>query len=139
MTTSPQSISRMLTESGIKPSAQRIAVTGHLMTHRTHPTADDIYQALLPDYPTMSRTTVYNTLKRLAEAGKIKVLDFDPVNQRFDGNTDEHAHFVCNDCGAIHDIESPAKAIAQPDGYLITETQILFRGKCAKCLAKETN
>lgn len=132
MTASTQHITEMLTESGIRPSIQRIAVTGHLINHRTHPTADEIYQSLLKEYPTMSRTTVYNTLKRLAEAGKIRILDIDPGTQRFDGVTDAHAHFMCKKCGAIHDIMMDPP-LPEPEGYHVTETHVTFRGVCGKC------
>ena len=47
-----------LTEHGIKPSMQRMAVMEYLMTHRTHPTVDEIYTALHPSMPTLSKTTV---------------------------------------------------------------------------------
>ncbi|MBR4922900.1 MAG: transcriptional repressor, partial [Bacteroidaceae bacterium] len=47
---------------GIKPSVQRIAIMDYLMTHRTHPAIDEIYLALCEDIPTLSKTTVYNTL-----------------------------------------------------------------------------
>ena len=46
----------------IKPSMQRIAIMEYLMEHRTHPSADEIYTALSPSMPTLSKTTVYNTL-----------------------------------------------------------------------------
>ena len=42
---------------------QRIAIMEYLMEHRTHPSADEIYTALSPSMPTLSKTTVYNTLK----------------------------------------------------------------------------
>ena len=47
----------------IKPSVQRIAIMQYLMDHHTHPTVDEIYTALAPGMPTLSKTTVYNTLK----------------------------------------------------------------------------
>ena len=61
---------------GIKPSPQRIAVMDYLLNSRMHPTADEIYLALSPSMPTLSKTTVYNTLKLLVEAGA--VLDLYP-------------------------------------------------------------
>ena len=51
----------------VKPSAQRIAIMKYLLEHRAHPTVDRIYTELLPAMPTLSRTTVYNTLRVLAE------------------------------------------------------------------------
>jgi hypothetical protein len=40
----------------------------------THPTVDEVYVKLHPGLPTLSRTTVYNTLKLLAEKGIDTVL-----------------------------------------------------------------
>ena len=63
-----------LEKCGIKPSLQRIAVVEYLMENRIHPTADDIYHALCILVPTLSKTTVYNTLKLFAYQGAVQVL-----------------------------------------------------------------
>lgn len=47
----------------IKPSVQRMAIMEYLMKNRVHPTADEIYGALYPMMPTLSKTTVYNTMR----------------------------------------------------------------------------
>lgn len=125
-------VSRILNEAGIKLSVQRIAVTSYMLSHRTHPTADEIYRALLPDYPTISRTTVYNTLNRLVKAGKIRSLGIDRANTRFDGLLDDHAHFVCTSCGAISDVDLTEMPKA-PAGWVVDETQVTFHGRCHKC------
>ena len=52
---------------GIKPSIQRIAIMDYLLTHKTHPSIEEIYLALCDEIPTLSKTTVYNTLKLFAE------------------------------------------------------------------------
>ena len=56
-----------LEKCGIKPSLQRIAIVEYLMENRIHPTADDIYHALCIQVPTLSKTTVYNTMRLFAE------------------------------------------------------------------------
>ena len=48
---------------GIKPSLQRIAIMEYLIENRIHPTVEDIYEALYIKVPTLSKTTVYNTIK----------------------------------------------------------------------------
>lgn len=58
-----------LTAHNVKPSVQRMAVMEYLLDHRTHPTADEIYLALHRKMPTLSKTTVYNTLKILTGKG----------------------------------------------------------------------
>ncbi len=125
-------VSQLLTEAGIKLSVQRIAVTAYMLSHRTHPTADEIYRALLPDYPTISRTTVYNTLNRLVEAGKIRSLGIDRANTRFDGLLADHAHFVCTSCGSISDVGLTEMPKA-PEGCEVNEIQVIFHGLCHKC------
>ena len=52
-----------LLERGIKPSQQRIALLEYLVKHPVHPTADELYSRLSPMMPTLSKTTVYNTLR----------------------------------------------------------------------------
>ena len=58
----------MLQECRIRPSLQRVLILDYLRSVHTHPSVDSIYQALLPDNPGLSRTTVYNTLEYLPAA-----------------------------------------------------------------------
>ena len=64
-----KSTQQYLSVHGIKPSVQRIAIMEYLFKHHTHPTVDEIYTELLPQIPTLSKTTVYNTLKLFVQQG----------------------------------------------------------------------
>ena len=55
----------IMKEHDIAPSMQRVKILEYLRNYKIHPTADMIYQALLDEMPTLSKTTVYNTLKPL--------------------------------------------------------------------------
>lgn len=61
----------------IKPSVQRIAIMDYLLKHKTHPCIDEIYTTLCKEIPTLSKTTVYNTLKLFVEQGAAKMLTID--------------------------------------------------------------
>ncbi|MDR1225540.1 MAG: transcriptional repressor [Prevotellaceae bacterium] len=120
----------------VKPSLQRMAIMRYLMENKTHPTADEIYLALHPVIPTLSKTTVYNTLKLLVEHGAVLNLSVDEKNARYDGVTKDHAHFKCLTCGAILDIGvRPSEAIYVKNiGDLkITEAQLMYKGYCSNC------
>ncbi len=67
----------------IKPSVQRIAIMDYLLAHKTHPSIDEIYLALCKDIPTLSKTTVYNTLKLFVEHGAALMLTIDEKNACF--------------------------------------------------------
>ncbi len=127
---------------GIRPSVQRVAVMKYLLTHRTHPTVDEIYSALAPEIPTLSRTTVYNTLHLLHEHGAILVLVMDGITAHFDGFTHPHAHFLCTRCGKVFDVELDSTEFVERNtprnAAVITDTQLYYKGICADC-NKEQN
>jgi len=122
----------------IKPSVQRIAIMDYLLTHRTHPSADVVYSDLSGTMPTLSKTTVYNTLKLLAEHGAALMLTIDENNVCFDGDTSPHSHFLCKKCGKIFDLPMPStvKDVMQmeSDGHIITELHYYYKGTCRYCL-----
>ena len=62
---------------GIHPSIQRIAIMDYLLKHHIHPTVDEVYTALSDEIPTLSKTTVYNTLRLFSEHGAAKMLTID--------------------------------------------------------------
>lgn len=88
----------------IKPSVQRLAIMDYLLSHRIHPSVDTIYLALAKKYPTLSRTTVYNTLKLFVENGAAQMLTIDEKNVNFDSDLSLHSHFLCKECGRIFDL-----------------------------------
>ncbi len=126
---------------GIKPSVQRVAIMRYLMEHSTHPTVDVIYRDLHMQMPTLSRTTVYNTLALLEEKDALLALTIDSRNIHYDGNTHPHAHFMCRQCKQIFDMpiteqNSYAKP-AIPNGFKVEHTHIYYDGLCNKCCINE--
>lgn len=122
---------------GLRLSSQRIAVASYILSHRTHPTADEIFNALKPDHPTLSRTTVYNTLRALVENGAVKELSIDPGLSRFDATTEPHTHFRCTCCKRIFDLEMASPAT--PDGFKVYEIQVYMTGICPDCRRLQLN
>ncbi|MCQ2209834.1 MAG: transcriptional repressor [Paludibacteraceae bacterium] len=123
-----------LLKHGIKPSSQRIIIMDYLLTHRTHPTSDEIYNALKVQNPTLSKTTVYNTLRLLEEKGAALNLSIDEKNARYDGDTTDHAHFICTCCGKIIDmgIITPPE-VSNEIGCEIKQMQVYIKGICKDC------
>ena len=126
-----------LEQCGIKPSLQRMAVMEYLMTHCTHPTADMIFSDLSSSIPTLSKTTVYNTVKLLAEQGAILAIHIDEKNLRYDGDISKHAHFRCKNCGCIYDMPILNLKVRHceknTENFDITEAQLYYKGLCKKC------
>ncbi len=124
-----------LLEHGIKPSVQRMAIMDYLLKNHTHPTADEIYTNLQHKIPTLSKTTVYNTLKLFVKQGTALFIDIDEKNARFDGVMKAHAHFRCKQCGCIIDIPLPEiqQLLPKNAGFSIDEAYVNIKGLCKKC------
>lgn len=52
---------------GFKLTPQRLAILSYLKGNEKHPSADEVYRAVVRRFPTMSFATVYNTLKMLKQ------------------------------------------------------------------------
>ena len=125
-----------LRQFSIKPSVQRSAVMNFLLNNRIHPTIDEIYTALSPNMPTLSKTTVYNTLDLFVEKGAVRALAIDERNSRYDVDISAHAHFMCRSCGKVHDIFNVNPGFfqkPQSDMFTIDTVEISYTGICNSC------
>ena len=119
----------------LRPSQQRIAVMKYLLDHHTHPTAETIYAALSPNYPTLSRTTVYQTLDKLYATGLAQKIVIEDGEMRFDADTSDHGHFKCVTCGEVFDFFYPKNyPFPKMEGpFEIQEQHLYYKGSCPKC------
>ncbi len=126
----------LLRERGVNPSHQRVRVLAHLLANQDHPTAESIHKALLPEMTTLSKMTVYNTLRVLLDAGLARIVHIEDNETRYDVVTGEHGHFKCEDCGAIFDfkVEMDPLSAGELPGFRIRERNVYFKGICPKCL-----
>lgn len=130
----------ILEKHDIHPSVQRIAIMDYLLKNRTHPTVEEVYVALSRSIPTLSKTTVYNTLRLFYEMGAAQMLTIDEAKLRFDGDVSSHAHFFCKQCGAVYDVMltdgNAAIAAGELAKFQADETHIYIKGICESCQQK---
>lgn len=125
----------MMRERNVHPSVQRIAVLSHVANKRKHPTADEIFKDISLEYPSLSRTTVYNSLHALVDAEIIRELDVESGNKHYDlALQPQHIHFVCRNCGKIYDMAMPDDLkIKVPSGFTVCSFDLIYRGICKEC------
>lgn len=131
-------IAEKLREFGIQPSQPRIAIYAYLDSLRNHPTAETVYAALSPDFPSLSKTTVYNTLKLFRNCGAAQGIIIEDGEMRFDADISKHAHFKCTECGVVHDLFfDPAQFLPQaPPMFYVKEVHVNYRGICPACCSQ---
>lgn len=125
----------LLKSRNVRPSLQRVCILDYLRTKKNHPTVNVIYEELQSQIPTLSRTTVYNTLETLCENDLVKTLDFGDGSIHYDADVLPHVHFKCEHCGEIYDIFVATDDLQKrvPEGFFIRRTQLYVFGICAKC------
>ncbi len=133
---SGRQIADVLSQRGLRPTQQRIAVYQYLLKHPIHPTVDTIYQALSGEYPSFSRTTIYNSVYALVEAKLVRRITIDAEEQRFDGNPAEHGHFKCRHCGEVFDFQLDSQQIHRlcPSAFEAETCDVFFNGVCPDCV-----
>ncbi|WP_352419209.1 Fur family transcriptional regulator [Proteiniborus sp.] len=130
-----EDLSKELKNKNIRLSHQRLKVLEYLANHKCHPTVDQIYNNLHNEIPTLSKTTVYNTLNALVEAGIVRLINIGDNESRYDINTENHGHFKCESCGSIYDFEINIDSFDSKDlnGFKINNKDVYFKGICPRC------
>lgn len=130
------SAKKYLKEHDIKPSTIRIKVLQYLMDNKHHPTVDDIYKELIEDIPTLSKTSIYNTLELFLGKNIVNLVSIDDKESRYDIDTSAHGHFKCKSCNKIYDFNINTSNLGEEDikGFIINKRKIYYEGICKDCL-----
>ena len=121
----------------IRHSDVRDKIYEYLCGTKTHPSANMIYNDLKPSIPKLSLGTVQTNLKLFEELGQvIRVANVNGF-ERYDADTSEHVHLVCDECGAVIDVMDAdirkAKKACQVGQAKIKNIQIVLHGTCERC------
>jgi len=138
MITNSVELKKILSSKGIKPTYQRLKILECIQGSGKHLTADSVYRVLVKELPTISKTTVYNTLKAFLKKEILVPLTITGTEVRFDYNTHPHHHLLCEKCGRIIDVNvlCPNLHRKEISGHCIHELHGYFRGVCSDCMKK---
>ena len=132
-----EEIRTALRDHGLRVTPQRLAVFGALRALGRHATAEEVLARVHGTVPGVSLPTVYAGLELLADLGLASRVRAGRA-VRFDPRTDPHHHFVCDDCGAVSDLDAavdlaPALAGLRAAGAQPAGAEVLVRGRCPAC------
>ncbi len=118
-----------------RSSRKRDAIREELLRAKDHPGAEELYARLRPRFPDLSLGTVYRNLALFRQEGSAVCVATVAGQERFDGRTEPHAHFICRRCGRVEDV-----ALALPEELLgaelpgrVQECTLTFYGVCDHC------
>lgn len=123
-----------------KRTPQRLAILDYLDGNTSHPSAEEIFQAVSKKYHSMSFATVYNTLNTLTGAGALRELTIDPDRKRYDPDTTRHHHLICIHCKKIVDVPEDKIVVDLPKNaardFAVLGNHVEFYGHCPSCRKK---
>jgi len=127
-------------QKGFKSTRQRDVIASEFFKCEDHITAEDLYKIISKRHKEIGSTTVYRTLKLLAESGLAtarvfadQLIRYEPVSE-----DEHHDHLICLDCGSIIEFEDPKlerlqEKIASDFGFSIVDHKMEFYGYCKDC------
>lgn len=126
----------------IRYSKKREALLQAIQDTDCHPSAEWLYQTLKPQHPDLSLGTVYRNLVFFQEQGVVKSVGVVNGQERFDGRTEAHAHFVCSQCGCVSDLhglklaEDLEETVCRQYQIAVNRHELTFYGSCQSCMQK---
>ena len=116
-------------------SFQREIIKEIVCSTKSHPTADWIYSEAKKKINNISLGTVYRNLKILEEIGSINLI-YDDNLIKYDGNTEEHHHLKCTECGKLIDVDITSNynrsKIIMDYAFEPEDVKFFILGKCKK-------
>jgi Fur family ferric uptake transcriptional regulator len=130
----------MLRRAALRVTRPRVAVLTAVHAH-PHADTDSIIGVVREDLGAVSHQAVYDVLRALTAVGLVRCLQPKGSVARYEAVQDNHHHVVCRSCGAITDVDcaigyAPCLS-ADGSTYEIDEAEVIFWGRCPKCLGTE--
>jgi Fe2+ or Zn2+ uptake regulation protein len=130
-----------LREARLRVTRTRLELLGLLDDPGGHRSADELVAAFRSRGTPVPRATVFHVLGALERAGLVIVADAGPGRTLYEAATRWHHHLICRACGIVVDVPClrGEKPCLEPDlpGVRVDEAQVIFRGLCAACAARE--
>ena len=132
-------------ERNVRYSKKREAILTAIRGTSCHPSAEWLYRQLKPRHPDLSLGTVYRNLAFFQERGMVQSVGVVQGQERFDGITTPHSHFICNCCGNVLDLTDlrPGgeleQTVSAQYGFAVQRCELTFYGLCPSCLHQNQN
>lgn len=130
-------IKELLVGKGLKVTTQRLIIYDVIAKTKSHPTAEDIFNEVIKNYPSISLSTVYNTLELFVLNKLIDTVKTDAGIVRYDAFRESHHHLYGEGTNNIVDyysseLDELLKEFFEKnkiDNFVIDEIKLHIKGK----------
>lgn len=132
-----------LKKTRLKRTDQRDLILEVFLETEGHVSVEDLYELVKKRDPAVGFTTVYRTMKLMAEAGLAHEVRFTDGRARYEHeyNHQHHDHLICTECNSVIEFYNPAieelqEEIAQAHQFKIRDHSHRIFGICMLCQGK---
>ena len=116
---------------------QRQLVFNAVRDLNIHATAEQVYEYVVFNHPSISKATVYRNLNQMSDAGELLNIGSFHGAIHYDHNCHDHYHLICEECKRVFDIPACFPDIygelTDIDGFEIRSHNLSFSGVCREC------
>jgi Fur family ferric uptake transcriptional regulator len=123
-----------------KLTSHRELILENFIANEGHRSVEDMYRAVREKDPRIGYTTVYRTMKLLADSGLAREIDLADGITRYEHlyNHQHHDHMICMQCGSSiefynAEIEAFQDAASEQLGFKVTDHRLQIYGLCKDC------
>ncbi|HXS15159.1 MAG TPA: Fur family transcriptional regulator [Candidatus Saccharimonadales bacterium] len=129
--------SKLLAKHDLKITQARVSLL-KLIEKENKPLDAQFLIDMLQKTSQVDKVTIFRILNVLSEHGILKRLEFGEGKARYELNTEDHHHLICQNCGKIEDISdcnisALEKEIKQKKHFLVRLHTLEFFGLCKDC------
>jgi len=124
----------------LKLTPHRQLILDTFLDHEGHRSVEDIYRVVREQDPRIGYTTVYRTMKLLAECGLAREIDLADGITRYEHlyNHQHHDHMICMQCGKSIEFYDPEIESLQDEasdhfGFKVLDHKLQIYGLCGEC------
>lgn len=135
-----QVLTDYLRDRNLKITPHRELILETFLDQEGHRSVEDIYKSVKHLDPRIGYTTVYRTMKLLAECGLAREIDLADGITRYEHlfNHEHHDHMICMECGTSieffnSEIEAVQDAASRQLGFKVVDHKLQIYGLCRKC------
>ncbi len=123
---------KQLRRTGLKATIQRFEILKVLLREGKHLSLKEVHEEVRQRLPTISLSTVYNTLRSLVEVSLLRELNVSGET-RYDINVEPHVDLVWLDTGDIEDfggidVAALIKTVEEKTGMKVKSWRVEFHG-----------
>jgi Fur family ferric uptake transcriptional regulator len=129
-----------LQQNKLKLTPHRELILELFLQNEGHRSVEDIYRAVREKDPRVGYTTVYRTMKILADCGLAREIDLADGITRYEHlyNHAHHDHMICMECGKSiefynSEIEATQDSASEQLGFKVLDHKLQIYGVCREC------